>query len=91
MVGRASEAALLQALHDDCGPQGLDDVLMARFGAMIPSDPLAGESRGGRARLQPVAQYRRHGGAAELRRLAALMRTSICCSIWRDCPSRRGR
>ncbi len=42
--GRASEAAL-QALHDDCGPQGLDDVLMARFGAMIPSDPLAGESR----------------------------------------------
>ncbi|CAM5790935.1 type VI secretion system-associated protein TagF [Ottowia pentelensis] len=34
----ATDAAL-QALKDDCGPQGLDDALMARFGAVSPRVP----------------------------------------------------
>ena len=64
----ATQAAL-QALHDDCGPQGLDDALVARFGAMKPG----ATSTDGCQRVEP-------GGS--LWRSAAGTGAPLACAGW---------
>lgn len=61
--------AALQALHDDCGPQGLDDALVARFGAMKPG----ATSTDGCQRVEP-------GGS--LWRSAAGTGAPLACAGW---------